>query len=63
MELMGHKSIEMTMRHAHLSPGHNLDAVQLLVRKPTGTTTGTEQTAEGSSKKLSRASLGKERRL
>jgi len=36
-ELMGHKSIEMTMRYAHLSPAHKLEAVQRL----TGTTTGT----------------------
>ena len=36
---MGHKTIEMTMRYAHLSPGHKLDAVQRL----TGTNTGTEE--------------------
>ncbi len=40
-ELMGHKDIATTMRYAHLSPGHQLDAVQRLNRKPTDTTTST----------------------
>ncbi len=39
-ELMGHKTITMTLRYAHLSPAHQLDAVQKLNRQ-TGTTTGT----------------------
>ena len=29
-ELMGHKTIQMTLKYAHLSPGHRLDAVQRL---------------------------------
>jgi integrase len=29
-ELMGHKTLAMTMRYAHLSPAHKLDAVQRL---------------------------------
>ena len=29
-ELMGHKSIEMTLRYAHLAPEHKLDAVERL---------------------------------
>jgi len=33
-ELMGHKDITTTMRYAHLSPEHQLDAVQRLNRKP-----------------------------
>jgi len=32
-ELMGHKSIEMTLRYAHLSPEHQLEAVQRLDRR------------------------------
>lgn len=30
-ELMGHKTIQMTMRYAHLAPEHNLAAVEKLV--------------------------------
>jgi hypothetical protein len=30
-ELMGHKTIQMTMRYAHLAPQHNLAAVERLV--------------------------------
>ena len=40
-ELMGHKTITMTLRYSHLSPAHQLDAVQRLNRKPTATTTAT----------------------
>ena len=40
-ELMGHETLEMTMRYAHLSPGHRLEAVQRLNPKPTDTTTDT----------------------
>jgi len=40
-ELMGHKTLAMTMRYAHLSPGHKLAAVQQLKSGATGTTTGT----------------------
>ena len=29
-ELMGHKSIEMTLRYAHLSPDHRKQAVEVL---------------------------------
>jgi hypothetical protein len=39
-ELMGHKTIRMTQRHAHMSPAHELDAVERLGRRTTGTTTG-----------------------
>jgi integrase len=41
-ELMGHKTTAMTVRYAHLSPGHQLAAVQRLAVAPTGTTTGTD---------------------
>ena len=33
-ELMGHSSIQMTMRYAHLAPQHNRAAVDRLVRLP-----------------------------
>ena len=33
-ELMGHQTIEMTMRYSHLSPDARRDAVQLLDVKP-----------------------------
>jgi len=39
-ELMGHQTIQMTMRYAHLAPAHTLAAVQMLV--PTGTRTSTK---------------------
>jgi integrase len=45
-ELMGHKTLAMTMRYAHLSAAHKLDAVQRLNRPKTevrtDTTTDTE---------------------
>jgi integrase len=46
-ELMGHKTITITMKYSHLSPGHQMDAVQRLVKPQnavqTDTTTDTEQ--------------------
>jgi len=33
-ELMGHKTIQMTMRYAHLAPAHQLAAVECLVSQP-----------------------------
>src|SRR5262249_40675131 len=33
-ELMGHRTLAMTMRYAHLTPAHKLDAVQRLSRRP-----------------------------
>jgi hypothetical protein len=41
-ELMVHKTLAMTLRYAHLSPAHQLDAVQRLNREPTATTTATD---------------------
>lgn len=47
-ELMGHKTITMTLRYAHLSKAHQLEAVQRLDRA-TGTTTGTtDEVSSGS---------------
>jgi len=54
-DLLGHKTITMTLRYSHLSTAHRLDAVQRLNRAPalpgtrapeserTGTKTGTEK--------------------
>lgn len=43
-ELMGHKSIEMTVRDSHLAPKHTLAAVEQLVAKndATGAVTASE---------------------
>jgi integrase len=38
-ELMGHKTITMTLRYAHLSPIHQKEAVQRLMQEPTATRT------------------------
>jgi hypothetical protein len=40
-ELMGHKTMAMTLRYSHLSPGHQLEAVQRLNPAPTDTRTDT----------------------
>ena len=42
-ELMGHKTINMTMKYSHLLPKHLMKAVQRLVKKPTDTKTDTKQ--------------------
>ena len=64
-ELLGHKTIMMTLRYSHLSPAHQLEAVQRLNPKPTGTTTGTgaaDQDARCASDRASgRISGGKQR--
>jgi site-specific recombinase XerD len=40
-ELMGHKTLAMTLRYSQLSPAHQLDAVQRLNAAPTATSTAT----------------------
>jgi integrase len=40
--LMGHRTIQMTMRYAHLAPEHNLAAVEKLVEFSADTKTDTE---------------------
>ncbi len=41
-ELLGHKTLTMTMRYAHLSPAHKLEAVQRLSLAPSSTTGSTD---------------------
>lgn len=43
-ELMGHKSITMTMRYAHLSPKHRTEALEKLCATATRTATKREET-------------------
>lgn len=38
-ELLGHKTMEMTLRYSHLSPEDQLDAIKRLDSRGTGTTT------------------------
>jgi len=40
-ELMGHKTLAMTLRYSHLSPAHQLEAVQRLKAAPSATGTAT----------------------
>ena len=40
-ELMGHKSIEMTVRYSHLAPKHTLAAVERLIATDSANSTGT----------------------
>ncbi len=44
-ELLGHKTIAMTVRYSHLAPTHLQEAVERLTAKPTDTTTDTRQSA------------------
>jgi site-specific recombinase XerD len=40
-ELLGHRTLAMVMRYAHLAPAHLRDAVERIAGTPTGTTTDT----------------------
>jgi len=40
-ELLGHKTLAMTLRYSHLSPAHQLEAAQRLNAQPTDTKTDT----------------------
>jgi integrase len=42
-ELLGHKTLAMVMRYAHLAPAHLRDAVERIAGTPTDTTTDTRQ--------------------
>ena len=55
-ELMGHKTITMTLRYSHLSPAHQLDAVQRLNRPATGTSTKAPKVAVSGAAEASAAS-------
>jgi hypothetical protein len=48
-ELLGHKTIGMTVRYSHLAPTHLQEAVERLTAKPTDTTTDTGR-SEGHSR-------------
>ena len=44
-ELLGHRTLAMVMRYAHLAPAHLRDAVERIAGTPTDTTTDTNPTA------------------
>ena len=41
-DLMGHSDVKVTMRYAHLQPGHLADAVERLTQTPAQTDTRTD---------------------
>jgi len=61
-ELMGHHSIAMTLRYSHLSPAHQLDAVQKL-NAATGTTTGTSAEPSRSPERPAQQVVGNSQRI
>ena len=58
-ELMGHKTIQMTQRYAHLSPAHRLAAVQRLNPRRTRRASDRTGTTTGTSPEPARAAAGR----
>jgi integrase len=61
-EVLGHKTIAMTLRYSHLSPQHRLEALQRLDRRPTDTATDTAsmpQENENGSDRKTLANVGR----
>jgi hypothetical protein len=55
-ELMGHRTIAMTCRYAHLAPAHNLAAVEKLDPKPVLVWATSPRTSTQPRRKLAAAS-------
>jgi hypothetical protein len=54
-ELMGHKSISMTVRYSHLAPKHTLAAVELLAVGATVASTNTKTSTGATGQKQEEA--------
>ncbi|HWY45333.1 MAG TPA: site-specific integrase [Candidatus Sulfotelmatobacter sp.] len=54
-ELMGHKSIQMTVRYSHLAPKHTLAAVELLGASSSVSSTGTTTSTDGVQREVDQA--------
>jgi site-specific recombinase XerD len=59
-ELMGHKTIQMTMRYAHLAPAHNLAAVERLIPRADGALPGDASATRSATDHSEPASEGSE---
>src|SRR5262249_13097869 len=57
-ELMGHKTVAMTLRYSHLSPKHQLNAVQRLVLLTAGRSVSASDTSTNTSEIQKIASQG-----